>query len=242
MARIRTIKPEFFTSEDIVGLSPLARLLYIAIWCEADREGRLTWKPKTLKMRYLPADDCDIDALCAEVVAAGLVRLYGNGYAVIPRFTAHQHVNPRESASALPDPKAITSPASRVADASTTREAPDAHAPVTHREEGKGRKGKEGEHASTTRTGGRRRASETSLPPDFSVSESVKAWASVKGYDRLGEHLESFKAKCTAKGYKYVDWDAAFENAIRDDWARLRSSPSAHGSARHHLPAEDTFI
>ena len=45
MARIRTIKPEFFTSEDIVALSPLARLLFIALWCEADREGRLVWKP-----------------------------------------------------------------------------------------------------------------------------------------------------------------------------------------------------
>ena len=41
MARIRTIKPDFFTSEDIVGLTPEARLLYIALWCEADREGRL---------------------------------------------------------------------------------------------------------------------------------------------------------------------------------------------------------
>jgi len=55
MARIRTIKPEFFTSEDIVSLTPHARLLYIAMWCEADKEGRMTWRPKTLKMRYFPA-------------------------------------------------------------------------------------------------------------------------------------------------------------------------------------------
>ena len=39
VARIRTIKPDFFTSEDIVVLTPWARLLYIALWCEADREG-----------------------------------------------------------------------------------------------------------------------------------------------------------------------------------------------------------
>ena len=43
MARIRTIKPEFFTSDDICALSPLARLLYVGLWCEADREGRLVW-------------------------------------------------------------------------------------------------------------------------------------------------------------------------------------------------------
>lgn len=103
MARIRTIKPEFFTSEDIVSLSPLARLLYIALWCEADKEGRLVWKPLTFKLRYMPGDDCNINELCAEVLERGLVKLYGQGLAYIPSFAAHQHINPRESASQLPD-------------------------------------------------------------------------------------------------------------------------------------------
>ena len=114
MARIRTIKPEFFTSEDIVSLSPLARLLYVALWCEADKEGRLVWKPMTFKLRYLPADDCDIKALCKEITDRGLVTLYGEGYAVIPAFGAHQHINPRESASQLPEPVANTTRKARV--------------------------------------------------------------------------------------------------------------------------------
>jgi hypothetical protein len=105
VARIRTIKPEFFTSEDIVGLSPMARLLYIATWCEADKEGRLPWKPMTFKLRYFPGDNCDIHALCKELIDAGLVKLYGEGLAYIPQFGKHQHVNPRESASILPEPK-----------------------------------------------------------------------------------------------------------------------------------------
>ena len=105
MARIRTIKPEFFTSEDIVSLSPLARLLYIALWCEADKEGRLVWKPITFKLRYMPGDSCDIHALCKEILDRGLVKLYGEGLAFIPSFSAHQHINPRESASQLPDHK-----------------------------------------------------------------------------------------------------------------------------------------
>jgi hypothetical protein len=120
MARIRTIKPEFFTSEDIVGMTPYARLLYIAMWCEADKEGRLAWKPKTFKMRYLPADSINIDELCQEIVSAGLVVLYGDGLAYIPSFNKHQHINPRESASTLPDPHA-----------STTRQPRVNHAPVT---------------------------------------------------------------------------------------------------------------
>lgn len=105
MARIRTIKPEFFTSEDIVSLSPLARLLYIAIWCESDKEGRLVWKPATLKLRYMPGDNIDINSLCTEILDRDLVKLYGEGLAFVPSFSAHQHINPRESASQLPEPQ-----------------------------------------------------------------------------------------------------------------------------------------
>src|SRR3954468_14107777 len=120
MARIRTIKPEFFTSEDVVALSPLARLLFIGLWCEADKEGRLAWKPKTFKMRYLPADDCDVEALCAELIAQGVVKLYGDGLAYVPSFTNHQHINPRESESVLPDPDACPTRASRVTTRAST--------------------------------------------------------------------------------------------------------------------------
>lgn len=107
MARIRTIKPEFFTSEDIVSLSPTARLLYIACWCEADRAGRFEWKPGTLKMRYLPGDDCSVDTLGQELQDRGLMLLYehdGRMYAVIPTFEKHQVINNREAASELPQP------------------------------------------------------------------------------------------------------------------------------------------
>lgn len=137
MARIRTIKPEFFTSEDIVALSPMARLLYIALWCEADREGRLAWKPKTFKMRYLPADDCDVSALCDELTQGGLVRLYGDGLAYIPNFGKHQHLNPREATSTLPDPHASSTRAARVEHATVTVETRGSDTQVGR--EGKGR-------------------------------------------------------------------------------------------------------
>jgi hypothetical protein len=119
MARIRTIKPEFFTSEDIVEMPPLARLLYIALWCEADKEGRLSWKPKTFKMRYLPADECNIEDIAAVLVDRKLLILYGDGFAFIPSFKDHQHINPREKESVLPDPESTRG--GRVSDASVTR-------------------------------------------------------------------------------------------------------------------------
>lgn len=142
MARIRTIKPEFFTSEDIVSLSPMARLLYVALWCEADKEGRLVWKPFTFKLRYFPADNCDIAGLCNEIASAGLVVLYGEGYAYIPSFKAHQHINPRESVSQLPDPDAHDDGQPRVA----TRQSrvSDASARVTDAQGGREGNGREG--------------------------------------------------------------------------------------------------
>jgi len=73
----------------------------------------MAWKPKTFKMRYFPADSCSIEKMCAEIIDAGLIIKYGDGYACIPSFKAHQHINPRESPSTLPCP---------IYDASTTRQ------------------------------------------------------------------------------------------------------------------------
>lgn len=177
MARIRTIKPEFFTSEDIVALSAFARLLYIALWCEADRDGRMQWKPRTFKMRYFPADNIDIVSLCDEILGAGLIQLYGDGLAFIPAFHKHQHINPRESQSLLPDPGEETTRD----DASSTRD----DASVTYREEGKG---KEGVHT-------RQDATRESPPPvgfgefwsayprKVGKGEAEKAWKVTKGVE-----------------------------------------------------------
>lgn len=210
MARIRTVKPEFFTSEDIVALSPHARLLYIGLWCEADREGRLQWKPNTLKLRYLPSDDCDIGQLADELLARGLVVLYGPGHAFIPKFNEHQHINPREAASKLPDPDA--SP--RVSDASA-RVKSKIDAQVGR--EGKGKEGEETRQDASQSKSVRK----TAIPAGFGISERVQRWAGEKGYTRLPERLERFVSVARAKGYQYIDWDEAFMNAIRDDWAKF---------------------
>ena len=64
----------------------------------------------------------------------------------------------------------------------------------------------------------------TGLPENFEISNQVQTWADQKGFDRLDQHLENFLLVCEAKGYQYVNWDAAFKTAIRDDWAKLRTS------------------
>lgn len=61
----------------------------------------------------------------------------------------------------------------------------------------------------------------TQMPPDFGISDRVKAWAVENKHGQLEQHLAAFKLSCKAKGYAYVDWDAAFMNAIRQNWAKL---------------------
>jgi len=72
---------------------------------------------------------------------------------------------------------------------------------------------------------------ETPMPENFGISEKVKVWALKHGFDRLDEHLEAFKRKVAMKGYTWVDWDAAFMEAIREDWAKLRNQRGSPGPA-----------
>lgn len=79
MARIRTIKPEFWSSEQIVELSPTARLLFIGLWNFCDDAGNHPASPRTLKMQVFPGDDFTTDQIAAyisEMIDARLIIEY----------------------------------------------------------------------------------------------------------------------------------------------------------------------
>lgn len=79
MARIRTIKPEFWTSEQVMECSAMARLLFIGIWNFCDDAGNHPMSPKTIKALVFPGDDITaqaVDGLLAELVANRLITLY----------------------------------------------------------------------------------------------------------------------------------------------------------------------
>ncbi len=76
MARIRTIKPEFWTSEQIMECSPMARLLFIGLWNFCDDRGVHPVAYKTLKAEVFPADDIlasDVERLVTELVSNELL-------------------------------------------------------------------------------------------------------------------------------------------------------------------------
>ena len=98
MARIRTIKPEFWTSEQIAMCSPLARLLFIGLWSFCDDGGVHPASIKRLKMEVFPADPIDDHAmreLLEELSNADLVTHYevdGGQYWFVTGWHRHQRI------------------------------------------------------------------------------------------------------------------------------------------------------
>ena len=79
MARIRTIKPEFWTDEQVADCSTTARLLFIGLWSFCDDGGNHPASTKTLKMEIFPGDDFSsetISEMIRELIRAELVVEY----------------------------------------------------------------------------------------------------------------------------------------------------------------------
>lgn len=105
MARIRTIKPEFWTDERVVELDFWIRLLFIGLWNFADDEGRMVCSEKRIKMQIFPGDSPNIRGGLDELSRVGLIDLYtveDTEYLQIPTFLKHQRVD-HPSRSKLPE-------------------------------------------------------------------------------------------------------------------------------------------
>ena len=54
MPRIRYLKPDFFTDEDIAELPDKIKIFYMGLWCYADKAGRIEDRSKKLKVEIMP--------------------------------------------------------------------------------------------------------------------------------------------------------------------------------------------
>jgi hypothetical protein len=109
VARIRTIKPEFFMDDELAELPIIDRLLFVGIWTLCDCEGRLDDRPKRIKAQILPFDDCDVSAALQNLHDAGFILRYdadGGKYISVPNFRKHQRLSGVEaqSRSTIPPP------------------------------------------------------------------------------------------------------------------------------------------
>ena len=167
MARIRTVKPDFFIDDDIAALDPLARLLFIGLWCLADKGGRLEDKPQRIKIQILPYDDCPIDSFLDDLANGGFIVRYeveGQKLIQIKSFCKHQVVHHTEKDSILPLNNGDT-PVKYPLNNSDTPVA----SPVGKERKGKERKGKE--RKGKEHSIGPSPENEPEYPPFDSVSE-----------------------------------------------------------------------
>ena len=110
MARIRTIKPEFWEDEKLAKLPVHARLLFIGTWNFADDNGALLANPVLMKSHIFPYEDIGIFTISEWIdmlVENGmLIRTTYNGkdYLVIRKFLIHQKINRKSIRINLPLP------------------------------------------------------------------------------------------------------------------------------------------
>lgn len=99
MARIRTIKPTFWTDEDMAEVSEAACLLAIGLLNYADDEGYFNANPKLIKAAVFPLREPSgsIPVLLQELSDCGYIRLFstqnGKRFGLIINFTKHQVIN-----------------------------------------------------------------------------------------------------------------------------------------------------
>jgi hypothetical protein len=110
MPRIRSVHPGLFTDEAWVSCTPLARLLFIGLWTEADDQGVFEWKPLQIKMRLLGGDNADPVELLAELERAGCIRRFdvdGKRYGAVRNFRKWQRPQKPNAIHPLPDDMAV---------------------------------------------------------------------------------------------------------------------------------------
>ena len=99
MARIRTVKPEFWTHEDLSALPEATHMLAAALLNYADDEGYFNANPGLIKAACFPLRDLSVsvqDSLNM-LVQNGFVRIGvgtdGKRYGQVVTFNEHQRVN-----------------------------------------------------------------------------------------------------------------------------------------------------
>lgn len=191
MPRIRTIKPEFWSSPDVARASAVARLAYIGMWNWADDYGRGTLNLKELEGFIFPNDDIkelsvgtseNFRRVVKEVVDTfGIIiyEVHGRTYYAIPTWSDHQRTE-RKAKSKYPAPEDGENVSDQWSDGSsytflrTASEVPTqgggSSRKPEHRNRGtgeQGNRGREGVKETSNPTGGREPNAENPQPQNL---------------------------------------------------------------------------
>ncbi len=241
MARIRSIKPEFWSSEQIMECSPTARLLFIGLWNFCDDAGNHVASAKTIKAEIFPGDDIsstDVQRMLDELSSNSLVAFYANGdkqYLHVTGWKKHQKID---------RPTFKHPPFSN----DDRRDLDEPSPPEGKGEEGRGEEGKgeknppnpparaEGEKA------GRRKREKTTFPAfveacreagerairaDDPIFDFAKDAGIPKEFIALA--WREFAVRHEDSGRQQKDWRAHFRDAVRRNWFKLWWCPDGGG-------------
>jgi hypothetical protein len=182
--RIRTIKPEFWTSLTVASLPLPVRLTFIGLWNFSDDEGRSVFEPRLLKAAVWPLDDeitaADVGSHLAALARVGLVSMYeveGRQYVQVSSWSEHQKVEKKRTSALPPPPLGFP-------DGSPT---PPRLLPDSYPLEGKGKEG-----IGKERNGGGGDGAPTPRrATDSEVYREVRASLPVEYHDTLDGHLRA---------------------------------------------------
>lgn len=214
MAKIRGFKPDLWTDEDFVEVSPFARLLWMGMWNFACDNGHLADKSKQIKMRVLPTDDVNCAELLRELESQGLIER-SEGWITIPNLTHHQKVDRRYFTTCpkggCEQPEGNSQPETRRVHGENPTGARRVHAGTLGDGDGEV-KGSDGDR------GTRKRG--TRIPEGFAVDEEMRRWARDNDLGHLDlqaitvEFVDYWVGVAGSKGVK-LDWPATWRNWIR---------------------------
>lgn len=108
MARIRTVKPEFFRHEGLQDLEiahpgAYCMLVFEGLWGHCDSQGIFEYRPRILKLDILPFLPFEMADTLRLLEAAGFLTVYQSGgkqYGKIESFPTHQRFSGKESGEA----------------------------------------------------------------------------------------------------------------------------------------------
>jgi hypothetical protein len=235
--RIRSIRPEFWTSEDIASLTWAQRLIYIGLWSYVDDNGVGRDVEKLIAADLFPLED-DTQAVLMQIAGAlseyssrQMVTRYevaGKRYLHINAWSAHQKIN-RPSDGRYPLPTREDAVIHDI----LTEPSLSPHEEVALGEGEKGRRGEGEKEEIIPRKRGQR------LDPKWVPSEETRSLMADQcpSVDLRAEHdkfIDYWTAKAGRDATK-LDWDATWRN-----W--IRNAKPAHTNGTHKQVATANIV
>lgn len=236
MAKMRGIKPETFTDDKVLQLSPLARWLFVGLWTVACDNGHVEDNLVQIKVRLLPVDDCSVGGLLEELLATQQVTREG-GYLKVVNLAEHQNIDKRYLRLCewcKTDPDVVFTEADRPARPSRAHRAEGSTDTVAHRAttvgtpgaqrghtvEGEGEGEGEGEKRAS-----RRKSPSRTIPEDWKPTTQHAQQAAEKGVDLSSEAFR-FRNHAISVDRRLVNWNAGFTNWLANAKPDQRTAPT----------------